>query len=60
MPMTEHEINNFGASSDTSSFSNIQSGTAQSRVGLNRDNVPANSFGNNDMIRVTSSRGDRR
>jgi len=60
MPMTEHEIDNFGASSDTSSFSVIQSGTAQRQVGQNRDHVPANSSGDNGMIGETSSRGDRR
>ena len=60
MPMTEHEINNFGASSDTSSFSVIQSGTAQSQVGQNQDHVLANPSGDNGMFGETSSRGDRR
>jgi len=57
--MTEYEINNFGASSDTSSLV-IQSGTEQSQVGQNRHHVPANPPGDNGMIGETSSRGDRR
>ena len=60
MPMTEHEINNFGASSDTSSFSVIQLGTARSQVGQKQDHVPANPSGDNGLIGETSSRGDRR
>jgi hypothetical protein len=55
MPMTEHEIDNLGASSVNSSFSVIQSGTAQSQVGQNQDHVPANSSGDNGMIGETSS-----
>ena len=61
MPMTEHEINNFGASSDTRTFSVIHSGTAQSQVvRQNGDHVPANPSGDNGMIGETSSRGDLR